>query len=207
MATPRKQSVIDVDGLTVDEILEMDVNSLGTADLRKVATRLMSAANKRLKRLGATEAGRTSPAYQAAMKRDGKFSVKGKNLQQLKQEFANMRNFMNQSTSSLSGWRKVKRKKKEILEKRLGKPISKSTEKKFWDVYNRVAETDSGKVATALKLSSQLQAAVQEQIEEGKSEEDILGGINQTMEDIYESRQEDFDQSGDAFSFDPNFEE
>lgn len=204
MATPSKPSTVDVNGLTVDEIMSMDTNSMGKKDLQKVATRLMSAANKRLKRLSQSEAGRNSPAFKAAEARGGKFSVKGKNLQQLKQEFANMRNFMGRKTSSLSGWSKVRREKKAELEGRAGHAVSKSVEKKFWDVYGKVAETDQGKAATAMKSSEQLQKAVLEQVEQGKSEEDILNDLDQTFTEMYEEMQDDF-ESGDIF--DPDWED
>lgn len=203
MATPRKPSTIDVNGLSVDEILDMDVNSLSKKDLQKVATRLMSAANKRIKRLANSEEGGKSPAYKVIEERGGKFSVKGKSLQALRQEFADMRNFMRYKTSSLSKWRDFKKKKRKELEDRTGQKISKAVEKRFWEVYGKVSELGAGQVATAVGVSEQLQEAVLEQVKDGKSEEDILNAIDQTYEEVYENAQSSFDFSG---AFDPNFE-
>lgn len=70
---------------------------------RKEATRLMSMANKRLRRL--EKSGLTdSPAYQSVL-RNGKpqFSVKGKDYNELQKEVARMNKFINAQTSTIRG--------------------------------------------------------------------------------------------------------
>ena len=72
-------------------------------EFRKEATRLVSMANKRLRRLernGLTD----SPAYQAVL-RDGEpqFSVRGKDYNQLQKEVARMNRFINAQTSTIRG--------------------------------------------------------------------------------------------------------
>lgn len=74
---------------------------------RADATKKMSMANKRLRRLeknGLTD----SPAYQSAI-RNGKaqFSVKGKSYNELQQEVAAMDRFINSQTSTVRGLNKV----------------------------------------------------------------------------------------------------
>ena len=72
-------------------------------EYRKEATRLMSMANKRLKRLeknGLTD----SPAYQKFLEGGTpKFSVKGKDYNELQKEVARMNKFLNAQTSTVRG--------------------------------------------------------------------------------------------------------
>lgn len=71
--------------------------------LRSEASRLASLANKRLKRIeeqGLIE----SPAYKKYVE-DGKqkFGIRGKNMDQVKQEVARMNDFINKQTSTVTG--------------------------------------------------------------------------------------------------------
>lgn len=71
--------------------------------LKREASRYVSLANKRLKRLESNGL-KTSPAYQLYLKEGGeKFSVKGKNYNQLVSEIARLRNFINAKTSTVRG--------------------------------------------------------------------------------------------------------
>jgi len=72
-------------------------------ELRAEARRLVSMANKRLRRLEQQNLI-NSPAYQKWVE-DGsqKFSVKGKNMEELKQEIARMNDFLNKQTSTVKG--------------------------------------------------------------------------------------------------------
>lgn len=71
--------------------------------LRSEARRLVSMANKRLRRLEEQNLI-NSPAYKKWVE-DGaqKFSVKGKSMEELKQEVARMNDFLNKQTSTVKG--------------------------------------------------------------------------------------------------------
>jgi len=71
--------------------------------LRAEARRLVSMANKRLRRLEQQNLI-NSPAYQKWVE-DGaqKFSVKGKNMEEVKQEIARMNDFLRKQTSTVRG--------------------------------------------------------------------------------------------------------
>lgn len=185
-----RPSVIDVNGLSVDEIMDMDINKLSEKDLRKVSTRLMSAANKRLKRLGQSKGGRQSPAYQAQMKRGGKFSVKGKNLQQLRQEWSNMRSFMGKKTGSLGGWNKFKREQKERLEDRTGVKMDEKQESHFWETYRKVEESH-GDLRAIYGDSTRIQTYVANRIAEGKTEDEALQEVDAFLDHEYERMMQD----------------
>ena len=75
-------------------------------ELRREASRLVSLANKRLKRIeqqGLTE----SPAYKKYVE-DGKqkFGIRGKNMDEVKQEIARMNDFIKKQTSTVTGTKK-----------------------------------------------------------------------------------------------------
>lgn len=75
-------------------------------ELRREASRLASLANKRIKRIeqqGLTE----SPAYKKYVE-DGKqkFGVRGKNMEEVKQEVARMNDFIKKQTSTVTGTKK-----------------------------------------------------------------------------------------------------
>lgn len=72
-------------------------------EYRKEATRLMSMANKRLKRLEKNGL-QDSPAYQKFLEGGTpKFSVKGKDYNELQKEVARMNRFLNAQTSTVRG--------------------------------------------------------------------------------------------------------
>lgn len=75
-------------------------------ELRREASRLVSLANKRLKRIeqqGLTE----SPAYKKFIDDGGqKFGIRGKSTEEVKQEIARMNDFIKKQTSTLTGTKK-----------------------------------------------------------------------------------------------------
>lgn len=107
--------------------LEKDIREYTEKELRKICGRYRDMANKRIKRLEAEKL--PSPALHSVMKSGGKFSTKGKNLNQLRKETQRCINFLNMATSSVGGARAEKRK----IEKRLG--VSNLSEKQLKVIY------------------------------------------------------------------------
>jgi len=71
--------------------------------LREEARRLVSMANKRLRRLEQQDLI-NSPAYRKWVEEGGqKFSVKGKSIEEVKQEIARMNDFLKKQTSTVKG--------------------------------------------------------------------------------------------------------
>lgn len=76
-------------------------------EYRKEATRLVSLANKRIKRLERSNL-QSSPAYQKYVAEgEGRFSVKGKSYNELQSEVAKMRGFIDADTSTVRGYNKT----------------------------------------------------------------------------------------------------
>lgn len=69
---------------------------------RKEASRLASLANKRVQRLENNEL-QDSPAYQMYIATGGKFGVRGKSHNELQQEIARLRRFIDMNTSTVKG--------------------------------------------------------------------------------------------------------
>lgn len=72
------------------------------AAYRKEASRLVSMANKRVKRLEKNDFT-DSPAYKAYLETGGKFGVKGKTHNELQKEVSRLNKFLNATTSTIKG--------------------------------------------------------------------------------------------------------
>jgi hypothetical protein len=179
---------IDIDSLSVKDIMEMDPNDLYTLpepQLRKVATKLVSASNKRLKRLEKASLGKYSPAYINATENRTKFSVKHisrKQYGKLEQEVADMKTFLSSKTSSVRGWKKLERE----TYARLGGNVPKNMRRKFWRMYRKYAESHAGLI-TKDNSNRILQLLRQIYIEEKiHKEDDVLINLEDLSTKLYE---------------------
>ena len=76
-------------------------------EFRKETSRLISMANKRIKRLENSEFN-TSPAYQKWLKDGGeKFTIRGKTQQEVRNEYFRVKNYLDSATSSITGTKRV----------------------------------------------------------------------------------------------------
>ena len=113
------------------QIPSADIDKMTEKELRATVQILASAANKRLKRLGATETGRMSPAYQSAMQRSytsaqgGKFGTEGKTRNQLRNEYKALKAFMETKTGSVQKWNAYKKKVYERMGGDFGNDVEK----------------------------------------------------------------------------------
>lgn len=113
---------MNVKGLKINDILNIDLdtfNNMNESDLRHITSRLVSAGNKRIKRLEEKDI-KTSAWY--GLGKEKRFSTKlPKNIteqqrvNQLRHEFARARSFLTSETSTIGGYNKfVKRTRKRI---------------------------------------------------------------------------------------------
>ena len=94
-------STDDINTPVVGEVIRPKVDKL--KQLKLEANKLVSMANKRLRRLEKNDLTNT-PAYQAYIKNGGKyFSVKGKDYNQLQSELSRLRKFIDSQTSTVTG--------------------------------------------------------------------------------------------------------
>lgn len=96
-------------GVKSDVIMDTDLATLNSWDRRTIARavrRLSDTANKRLRAF--QEKGVESPAFINAMRSGGKFTTRGKTINQLRSEFIRARNFLRMKTSTQKGYTKFK---------------------------------------------------------------------------------------------------
>ena len=118
---------MNVKGLKVKDILNIDLdtfNNLGESELRAITSRLVSASNKRIRRL--KERDINSPAIRGLGDIE-QFSTKlnedvtpEQRVNQLRSRFAKIRNFMTSETSTISGYNKFIKRIKTKLAQDLG---------------------------------------------------------------------------------------
>lgn len=177
--------------LSNDEIMRMSEK-----ELRAVVTKLNSVANKRIKRLqeNAQEIVDYSKAYDQAMQSGGRFSVKNKNLNELRAEYKRVSNFLNSKTSSSRGTKKVIKSTILTLNKK-GVTVTVEELGSIWEIYKKLKEMDpiisffdSGQVIEAIKNSS------------GNTYEEILEDVLEELKGKYEEKEQEYNDfySGDA---------
>lgn len=188
----------------INELINLDINDvqkLKRSDLAKVVSQLSAAANKRVARLSQTAVGELSPAYQRAALQHGKFGAAGKNINQLRNEYAAVRDFLKLKTSTVSGWKKVRKN----TEKRLGsKFTSVDQENRFWQAYRQLESDNYGAVHAV--GSAEAQRLLRQEMEQNTSE-DLIDRMLDRLDEEYERQQinlvgkdlDDYD-AGDFFT-------
>lgn len=187
--------------MRIDDILNMDIDKLSRMnrrELAKVVSQLSSSANKRLRRLeqqGLTD----SYAYNKAQT-VGDFSVKGKNTNQLRKEFARVRDFINSKTSSVKGYKKFLGEVSTRVSggnKSIGKKVygDLGLRKQFWSVYNRVKESYPslfGSKGDSTRMQELIALILADNAD--KSDDDIMNIVRENINNLYEKTEADFEK-------------
>ena len=119
MAKIKNSVRVNLKNVSIDKLTSIGATEIKGYDrdnLARIVTKLNSAANKRLARL--EKEGYSTPAMRSAkVNRGERFSVKGKNLKQLRGEYIRVSNFLKAETSTVKGYKKfLKRMKKAFNE-------------------------------------------------------------------------------------------
>lgn len=187
-----------VKGRTASQIASMPIqefNRMDEADMRRAVSTMASVANKRLRRFQA--AGESSPAVRSVEESGGRFSVKGKTLNELRSEFMRAKQFLESPTGTRSGWEKVKRGVIDALARR-GVEISNKTFDDFWEAYEKLKEISQEAGNRALKYD--VMKTVGEMVEQGRDPDDIAVSLQGEIQGIYEQRRL-VDERGSVSSF------
>lgn len=123
------------------------VMSMSRRELAKATSTLAQAGNKRLKRF--QEKNITTPATEYIKKHGGRFSTKGKDLEQLREEFQRAKDFLSKETSTIKGFRSWENKIADTLKTNAGIDYNALTERqkrKFWKAYSKLEELDAANV-------------------------------------------------------------
>ena len=195
---------MNVKGMKISDIINMDweqLNRLSGKELKQLTSRLVSASNKRIRRLEKTTRGKSSFAYQTVEERGRMFSVRGKDTNQIKQEFKLSSNFLKMKTSTVKGWKKYR----EQLEERTASATSgesmdwsDKTWSKYWKVYRRFEEQHGGtfKKGDSDRIQRMLRS-IMESSDKRKSADSFQRMIEDEYNDMYES--DDYDEDDEDY--------
>ena len=175
----KKQTLnIDVNGLSTDDILNMDVNDINRMNNRTIkalASRLVSSMNKRIRSLESK-----APDSQAlhSLPKGHRFSTKGLNRNEVRSLVGEMIQFGQMKTSTVKGWKRYRKATETILG---GKLSDLKDESQFWEVFRRIKESNH---AIFQKVSSEeiLKMTYDEAIESGV---DLFERVQQNLDDLY----------------------
>lgn len=191
---------MDFKGMSIDDIRNLDTRKLSTKELKQATNRLVSASNKRVRRLLSDEYGQHSQTAQRAMDRGGQlFSTKGLDTRaKVKAEFDRARSFLDPAKTShtVRGWRKTIKKMKE---KGLSDEMIKSPD--FWALFRKFK---SEYVPAFFDSYTFLQVFARAVSKGLNTEEQIREFLNKAYEEMYGEDEEDYfsdaeDEFGDYF--------
>lgn len=189
---------MNIKGLSIEDIMNMDwdrLKGLSDTEMRTLTSRLVSASNKRIRRLEKTSRGKSSLAYQSVESRGRNFSVRNKTPNQVKQEFRLAKQFLSMKTSTVKGWKKYRKQ----VEERTGYATSgesvnwsERTWSKYWKVFRRFEEEHGG---TFKKGDSdrilQMLTEIMNSNDKRKSADSFQQMIEDEYDDMYESDEDD----------------
>lgn len=181
------KSIKDIMSIDPKDILKMSRKELST-----YTSRLASAANKRLKRMYGKEKNK--------FEYKDKFSVKDKNINQLRAEYARAKSYL-QSNNSLSGMKKTKKKVINGLKKQ-GVKITGKQYNKFWSVYKRLKEVDPKVSSYIYKYMSMRDVADYINDNPTKNIDEVIDGMMADLNSHYEEQKEQEDDEGFSEFFD-----
>lgn len=190
--------LFDVKGKGVKELSNLSLgefSSLTRQELAKVVSRLSSTANKRIKRLEKNDIN--SPAYRGVVSSGGKFSTRGKSLNELRSEYMRVTGFLKSKTSTVKGYKQVR---KDLIN-RLGASdgeLTNELEEKLWSVYNEM-----GGLSAFIQGSGDRQKFIYDSIIENPdaSISELINDITDRLSDIYEE-DEEIDDLSEYFNID-----
>ena len=187
--------------MTTKELLNLsgvEISKLKKPELKKIVQTLVSTSNKRLKRLH--QKGISTPASRYVYK-SGKFSTKGKNINQLRAEYIRAKEFLQAKTSTLRGYKQFKKEvQKKLSEK--GINIKQENLENIFNIYEKMKDVNPSVAERNLKYVT-LQE-INEMVTDGQSEDEILSKLNENLSELYEKEMEleTYDSISDFFTID-----
>ena len=178
---------MEVKGKSTKQLLSLDEKdflSLGRSDLAKVVSRLSSTANKRLKEF--EERDQKSYATKRARKSGGNFSVKGKNLNALRHEYARVKTFLRDETSTISGYNR-------FIDEAIGKlreigiEISREKYKRYTDLWDDLKEQDPTVKARDVRYKILKDLAVMVE-DKNMANETVMERIKTRVDELYQEK-------------------
>lgn len=178
--------------MTINDILNMDYsffNKMTRQELVKYTNQLVSAANKRIRRIEQQDKY-YSHAYEGLkdIRNIPRFSTKGKTLNQLRNEFVEVKDFLKSRTSTLRGIRDIRAEVREQL-KKLNINVSDTHYDSFFTVTDRLIERYPH-LLLKLEEKYKIFETISSYLSDGFSIDDVTEKMIKEMEgDDYETEQ------------------
>lgn len=207
---------MNVKGLKISDILDIDLdtfNKFNEKELRAITSRLVSAGNKRIRRLNKYDLN--TPALQGLGKEKifstklPKGTSKQQKVNKLRSEFSRARSFLTSETSTIGGYNKfVKRTRKRIArELNMSEKVVKEKLNigKMFNLLHKAQE--KGLVSSYRGSAGSLQARniiAEILVDKPDADEDtIIDWLENTANELYEQQEEDdlFEDETDEFEF------
>lgn len=201
---------MNVKGLKITDIMDIDLdafNRLTESELRHLTSRLVSAGNKRIRRLKAKDIN--SPALQGLGK-EMAFSTKlpkGTSRQQrvnkLRAEFSRARSFLTSETSTVSGYKAFAERTKERIASELGMDARTLGEKldlnRLFDILHKAQEKGIISSYRGSQGSVQARAIIADFLIEDPNmdEEELMARLEREADRMYEERELIEDETDD----------
>lgn len=201
-----------VKGLKIIDILNIDLdafNKLNEKELRALTSRLVSAGNKRIRRL--KEHDINSPALQG-LGEEQAFSTKlpsdvsnQQKVNKLREEFSRVRNFLTSETSTISGFKKYKDRTISRIAKEMNLPVKSVKERldinKLFEIHHKAQS--EGLISSYRKSKGSIQGrnVIAEILIDNPnaSEEDIMNWLRANEDELYHNTQESPEDETDTF--------
>lgn len=170
---------------------------------RREVSRLASKANKRLKRLGASDFS-SSPAYQKWLNEGGEyFSIRGKSQQDVWQEYYRVKSYLDSKTSSITGTKEVLKNMNEYTGMNL-ESIDEIQEVAgdYFELANKISQYVNVKGLGAIYDSNQIYSQINIVTQEMNVDltnadfNDLLDYVTSEIDKDYYLRQDDNDDLG-----------
>lgn len=199
----------NIKGVSTKRLLEMDTYGLSSKGLRNVLNRLVSTANKRIRRL---EAKAPHSQALASYKRENKpFTTRGLNYNEMENMMKRVKNFLTAKTSTIKGFEADRKRVVQTI----GEFESEEQESEFWDTFNDWIKKHP-KLAQRFNDSFQLRDMMfDEFVTQGRTSQGTKNKITRTISKMLdennisdaeeEKRRLDALMSDDAIEFEPTF--
>lgn len=202
---------MNVKGLKIVDILNIDLdtfNKLNEKELRTLTSRLVSAGNKRIRRL--EEHDINSPAIQGLGK-DNSFSIiLPKNIKpeqrvnKLREEFARARSFLTSETSTIGGYKKFVKRTKQRIASELHLTYKTVDEKlnvgRMFDLLHKAQEKGLVSSYRGSKGSIQARNIIAEILldKPDVNEDTLMNWLEEQSDELYESQEEVEDETEES---------
>ena len=194
---------MNVKGLTITDILDIDLdtfNKLNESQLRAITSRLVSASNKRIRRLEKNDIN--SPAIQH-LGNEKYFSTrlpqdtsKQQRVNKLRSEFARARSFLTSETSTIKGWKRHVHKVNKRIADELGMTYKDVAEKldvnKLYEILHKAQQSGYVSSYRGSKGSLQARNMIAEVLVENPDVDPdyIMDWLEDQADEFYESQEE-----------------